>query len=567
MEALGQIAREKSVDRQVLVETLEAGLISAAKKKLGANADVHVEFDEESGEIRMHANMEVVDEATDRGAQVPIREATSIRSDARVGDMLRIDLPIAEFGRNAIQAAKQVLIQRVREAERDRVYDDFHDRVGELVTGIVQQVDRGSAIVKLDRTEAILPPREQISRDRYRQGEHLRALIMAVDKNAKGPQVVLSRTSTDFLVRLFESEVPEISDQIVEIRAVAREPGMRSKIAVISNDDKVDPVGACVGIKGSRVQAIVRELNGERIDIVPWSTDPVVYVGRALSPAKVKQVFVSEGGYEMRVVVEDDQLSLAIGKGGQNARLAAKLTGMKIDLMSEGEEERRNEVEQLMRVEVENLSGVGEKVAESLIRAGIETAGDLAGASVEQLVELPGIGAKTAEKLLSLASEAVAQRAVEVEEILAQRAAEAQAAEEAALAAEAEAAAQEAEVVEGAEVGAEAAAQEGEAVEGTEVEAGVGVAPEVIEAGEAEVVQAAEAETAPAAENEVGSETDVVDDSGMGAEDEPNVGAGPDAEADAGASQEETPPVPSEEEVLSAEETGEGDGRSNHDGA
>ncbi len=225
-----------------------------------------------------------------------------------------------------------MLIQRVREAERDRVFDDYHERVGEVVTGIVQQVDRGSVIVKLDRTEAVLPPREQISRDRYRQGEHVRAMIIAVDRNAKGPQVILSRTSNDFLMRLFESEVPEIADQIVEIRAVAREPGMRSKISVFSHDDKVDPVGACVGIKGSRVQAIVRELSGERIDIVPWSADPIVFVGRALSPAKVKQVQMAENGKEMRVVVEDDQLSLAIGKGGQNARLAAKLTGMKIDL-------------------------------------------------------------------------------------------------------------------------------------------------------------------------------------------------------------------------------------------
>ncbi len=424
MEALGQIAREKSVDRQVLIETLTAGLISAAKKKLGAAADVRVDFDEESGKIRMYANMEVVEEATDPGLQIPLHEAAAIRPDARVGDILTMDLPIAEFGRNAIQAAKQVLIQRVREAERDRVFDDYHDRVGELVTGIVQQVDRGSVIVKLERAEAVLPPREQITRDRYRQGEHLKALIMTVDKNAKGPQIILSRTSTDFLLRLFEAEVPEIADQIVEIRAVAREPGMRAKIAVISHDDKVDPVGACVGIKGSRVQSIVRELNGERIDIVPWSTDPIVYVGRALSPAKVKQVSITGSGNEMCVVVEDDQLSLAIGKGGQNARLAAKLTGMRIDLMSEGEVEHRSEVEQLMRIEIEHLAGVGEKLAESLIKAGIETAADLAAADLSALVELPGIGDKTAEKLLALAREALAQRAVEVEGLMSERSAE-----------------------------------------------------------------------------------------------------------------------------------------------
>ncbi len=465
IEALGQIAREKSVDRQVLIETLTAGLVSAAKKKLGATADVHVDFDEESGTIRMYANLVVVDDfdLNDRGTQVPRSEALRLRADARVGDVLTIDLPIAEFGRNAIQAAKQVLIQRVREAERDRVYGDYHDRVGELVTGIVQQVDRGAVIVKLDRAEAVLPPREQISRDRYRQGEHLKALIVAVDKNAKGPQIILSRTSTDFLLRLFEAEVPEIADQIVEIRAVAREPGMRAKIAVVSTDEKVDPVGACVGIKGSRVQSIVRELNGERIDIVPWSADPIVYVGRALSPAKVKQVHLAEGGNEIRVIVDDDQLSLAIGKGGQNARLAAKLTGMRIDLMSEGEEERRNEVEQLMRIEVEHLSGVGEKLAESLIRAGIETAADLAAAELSQLTALPGIGEKTAEKLLAIAREAVAQRAVEIDAVMKERAAAAAAADEDAAA--------------GAETADEAAVPAADAHVGDDVEVVAGVEP------------------------------------------------------------------------------------------
>jgi N utilization substance protein A len=511
IEALGQIAREKSVDRQVLIETLEAGLVSAAKKKLGATADVHVEFDEESGRIRMFANMVVVDQATDRGTQIPMREAVRTRADARIGDVLTIELPIAEFGRNAIQAAKQVLIQRVREAERDRVFDDYHDRVGELVIGIVQQVDRGSVIVKLDRAEAVLPYREQISRDRYRQGEHLRALIMGVDKNAKGPQIILSRTSTDFLLRLFASEVPEIADGIVEIRAVAREPGMRSKIAVVSHDDKVDPVGACVGIKGSRVQAIVRELNGERIDIVPWSSDPVVYVGRALSPAKVKQVHVSEDGKEMRVVVEDDQLSLAIGKGGQNARLAAKLTGIKIDLMSEGEVERRNEVERLMQIEVEHLAGVGEKMAESLIKAGIETAGDLAAAKLEQLVELPGIGAKTAEKLLALAREAIAQRAVEVEALLSQRAAEAAKAAEAAVAAEE----------------AEAAL----AMEGLGEVGGAQVAEEIGRAEVDEAVEVAEstgqAATAPEeAATETATESEEVQDSATGRDGERAQGFG-----------------------------------------
>ncbi len=465
MEALAQIAREKSVDQEILVETLEAGLMSAAKKKLGASANVSVDFDPESGGIEMYATMEVADDfgPIDRGYQMALIDAKRMKSDARVGDRIKIQLPIAEFGRNAIQAAKQVLIQRVREAERDRVFDEYHSRVGELVTTIVQQLDRGNVIVQLDRAEAILPGREQIGRDRFRQGEHMRALIAAVDKNAKGPQIVLTRASVEFLQRLFEAEVPEIADGVVEIRAIAREPGARSKVAVVSKDDKVDAVGACVGIKGSRVQSIVREMNGERIDIVPFSSDAVLYVTRALSPARVKQVTVSEDGTSMRVVVEDDQLSLAIGKGGQNARLAAKLTGFKIDLVSEGQIQRETELETMMRVEVEELPGVGPKVAELLIRAGFETAAELVGAELSKLTAIDGIAKKSAMKLQEIGERTLAERQRLVEAVIAEREAEEQAAAEAAaLEAAAEGAAPEPE-----QVAAEpaAAADEGPAVD------------------------------------------------------------------------------------------------------
>ena len=349
----------------------------------------------------------VVETVEDPALQLTVEEARTHKSDARVGDVLTFPLPIAEFGRNAIQTAKQVLIQRVREAERDRVFKEYADKIGILVRGVVQQVDRGNVIVKLDHSEGFLPAREQIPRSYHRQGDYVRAVVINVDKSAKGPQVILSRTHPDFLRRLFESEVPEIAESIVEIKAVAREAGFRSKISVYSTDPRVDAVGSCVGLKGSRVQSIVRELGGERIDIVPWSQDPSVFVSRALSPAKVMDVKVHEADKRMVVVVADDQLSLAIGKGGQNARLAARLTGWKIDLVSKSDQKKREEIERSTRIEVEKL-GLGEATTEKLISAGIETLQELLAAPLARLVEIPGIGEKTAEKVLATANEYVA---------------------------------------------------------------------------------------------------------------------------------------------------------------
>jgi N utilization substance protein A len=294
----------------------------------------------------------------------------------------------------------------VREAERERVFKEYSDKLGVLVRGVVQQVDRGNVIVKLDHSEGLLPAREQIARSYHRQGDYVRAVVINVDRSAKGPQVILSRTHPDFLRRLFESEVPEIAEAIVEIKAVAREAGSRSKISVYSTDPRVDAVGSCVGLKGSRVQSIVRELGGERIDIVPWSQDPAVFVSRALSPARVMDVRVHEAEKRMTVIVADDQLSLAIGKGGQNARLAARLTGWKIDLISKSEEKKRQDVERANRVEVEKLE-LGAATTEKLISAGIETVSELIGTPLAKLVEIPGIGEKTAEKLLQTAQEYV----------------------------------------------------------------------------------------------------------------------------------------------------------------
>jgi N utilization substance protein A len=407
LDALSQITREKSVDRALLVETLEAGLASAVRKKFGATADVEVKFSNETGQISVAIRRAVVETVEDPAVQMTVEEARAHKPDATVGDTLTFPLAIAEFGRNAVQTAKQVLIQRVREAERERVFKEYSDKIGTLVRGVVQQVDRGNVIVKLDHSEGFLPAREQIPRSYHRQGDYVRAVVISVDKSVKGPQVILSRTHPDFLRRLFETEVPEIADSIVEIRAVAREAGSRSKISVYSTDPRVDAVGSCVGLKGSRVQSIVRELGGERIDIVPWSQDPGVFVSRALSPARVMDVRIQEADKRMVLVVADDQLSLAIGKGGQNARLAARLTGWKIDLISKSDEKKRTELERASRVEVEKLE-LGEATTEKLISAGIETVQELLATALEKLIEIPGIGEKTAEKIMTTATEYLA---------------------------------------------------------------------------------------------------------------------------------------------------------------
>ena len=407
-EALAQLVREKSLDKKLVAETLEAGLVSAARKKHGLDADIQVKVDVDAGKIEMCIRKKVTARVHDPDCEISLAEAHKIKKTAKAGETVCVDLSVEEFGRNAIQSVKQMLVQRVREAERERIYNDFQGRIGEIVRGTVQQVDRASVIVKLERTEGILPGKESMPRDRFRHGEYVRACVIAVDKSTKGPQVTLSRTHPDFLRGLFAAEVPEIAERIVEIKNVAREPGNRSKICVVSNDEKVDAVGACVGVKGSRVQAVVRELGGERIDIVPWSADTVVFVTRSLSPAKVGDARVFESERRVEVVVSDEQLSLAIGKGGQNARLAAKLTGWKVDLLSLSQKEKLLAEERALRVDVENVSGIGPKLATKLMQAGIETAQDIEKKGLVGLTGVQGIGEKTAVKILASAAEAIA---------------------------------------------------------------------------------------------------------------------------------------------------------------
>lgn len=399
LEALRRISRTKQLDSAILVEALEAGILSAARKKFGATAEIEVVIEEEDDSLCVYLNKTVVEDIEDDSIEIELDEAREYDPAIEMGEILQIEVPLDDFGRNAIQAAKQIVVQRVREAEREQIYEEFQDRIGEIITGDVQQIERGGMVVNLGRTEALLPPREQIRRERYRQGDRIRAYLVSVEKTTKGPQIILSRTHPNFLKKLFRMEVPEIYDSVVEIMAIAREAGGRSKVAVVSHDERVDPVGACVGVKGSRIQTIVRELSGEKIDIVPFSSDPSVLVSRALNPAKVSRAVVNDAEHSVKAIVPDDQLSLAIGRGGQNARLAAKLTGWKIDIVGETEHQRELEVDLAQRVEVSELPGVGPKLAQALMDAGYRHVQDLEGMATEDLLKVDGIGEKTAEKI------------------------------------------------------------------------------------------------------------------------------------------------------------------------
>jgi len=417
-EAFNQLVREKRIDKKLLMETLAAGFSSAVKKKFGTAAEIEVAEDGK-GNIALYMIKEVVEEVTNNALEISLDEARKIDENAKMGDKVKVLVPFSSFGRNAIQITKQILMQKIREFERDRTYEEYKDRVGDIVSGTVQQVDRSGILVNLGNAEATIPAKEQIRRERYTQGSSIRACIMKVDKEEKGPMIVLSRTSPEFLKKLFAQEVPEIYEGIIEIKSVAREAGGRSKIAVYSRDDRVDAVGACVGMKGSRVQAVVNELSGERIDIVPWSEDISVFVTRALSPAKVSAVRVTDPEKKtVLAIVEEDQLSLAIGKDGQNVRLASKPTGWQIELMSSRELEQRERLQEQLTMAIEDMVGVTEKLAEKLKGAGINTVQKLHRAKPEELLEIPGLGPKTVEKLKSTAENTMNELDKALEELI-----------------------------------------------------------------------------------------------------------------------------------------------------
>jgi len=393
-----QVSRDKGIDRQILIQALEEALRSAARKRYGAKIDIEANYNEESGEIEVFQFKEVVDEITEPDLQITIEEGRKLDPECEVGDSLGTKMDAATFGRIAAQSAKQVIIQKLKDAERDAVYANFIDRKGEIINGIVQRFERGDIIVNLGATEAILPVREQVPKEGYRRGDRIRALIMDVLYETRGPQIVLTRTHPDFLVMLFKTEVPEIAEGIVDIKGAAREPGSRAKIAVSSTDSDIDPVGACVGMKGSRVQNVVQELRGEKIDIIPWHVDAAKFVCNALAPAEISRVIIDEENRSMEVIVPDEFLSVAIGKRGQNVRLASKLTGWHLDVNSETQ---YNETMQNGYNSLVKISGIGVSMADALFAKGLYSVEELATAEIEDLIQIRGIGEEKARQLIA----------------------------------------------------------------------------------------------------------------------------------------------------------------------
>jgi N utilization substance protein A len=397
-----QVGKDKGISRDTVVEAIEKALVTAARKKYGQEREIEGQFNENTSEIELFEFKTVVSNVTDPEVQIGVEQAREHDPDVQEGDQIGLKLDTTGFGRIAAQTAKQVIIQEVRTAERDIVYSEYKDRKGEIVHGIVRRIEKGNLIVDLGRAEAIVTRKDQVPREMFRVNERIRAYVLDVLKESKGPQIILSRSCTEFLIKAFEQEVPEIYEGIVRIEAAAREPGARSKIAVSSRDADVDPVGACVGMRGSRVQAVVQELRGEKIDIVPFSPDPVRYVCAALAPAQVSRVMVDDVNRSMDVIVPDEQLSLAIGKKGQNVRLAVQVTGWKIDMKSES---RMQEVQEELAEALSVVDGAGEYEAKVLLDHGVASLTELSEAPSELLTAIPGISEEGAEAVRAKASE------------------------------------------------------------------------------------------------------------------------------------------------------------------
>ncbi len=403
---LDEVGKVKGIGKEALIETLEAAVLSAARKKFGPHKDVEAHFNEEVGEVELFEFKTVVKEVKDPNLEISIEEAVELDPEVEISDSLGLKLDMGKLDRVSAQMAKQVIIQKVKDAERENIYNEYKDRKAELVNGIVHRFDRGDIIVSLGRTDAIIPVKEQIPRDTCRQGERIKAYILDVLKSSKTPQIVLSMTHPGLLIQLFEVEVPEIYEGVVKIKGAVREPGNRAKIAVYSEDSDVDPVGACVGMRGSRVRSVVQELRGERIDIVRWSEDPSEFVCNALAPAEISEVIIDEATRTMEVIVADDQLSLAIGKRGQNVRLAARLTGWRIDVKGEP---KTTEISEETYKSLIDIPGIGDSTARVLCNGGYFTARDIAGATTEELTRIEGIGEKKAGTFKKAAEEYLEQ--------------------------------------------------------------------------------------------------------------------------------------------------------------
>ncbi|ABR62257.1 NusA antitermination factor [Sinorhizobium medicae WSM419] len=400
------VAREKVIDREIVLAAMADAIQKAARSRYGSESNIRADINPKTGEIRLQRLLEVVEKAEDYSTQIPIELARDRNPDAKLGDFIADPLPPMDFGRIAAQSAKQVIVQKVREAERDRQYDEFKDRVGEIVNGTVKRVEYGNVIVDLGRGEGIIRRDEMIPRENMRYGDRVRAFVYDVRREQRGPQIFLSRTHPQFMVKLFTMEVPEIYDGVIQIKSVARDPGSRAKIAVVSNDSSIDPVGACVGMRGSRVQAVVGELQGEKIDIIPWSPDPASFIVNALQPAEVAKVVLDEDAERIEVVVPDEQLSLAIGRRGQNVRLASQLTGWDIDILTEQEESERRQKEFNERTQLfmEALD-VDEMVGQVLASEGFAQVEELAYVDLDEIASIEGFDEETSNEIQTRARE------------------------------------------------------------------------------------------------------------------------------------------------------------------
>lgn len=410
------VAREKSINREVVIEAMEDAIQKAAKSRYGSENEIQAKIDPVTGEIKLSRLLEVVETVVNEATEITLKAAKRAKKDIQLGEVLEEDLPPLDFGRVAAQNAKQVIVQKVRDAERERQYEEYRDRIGEVANGTVKRVEYGNVVVDLGRAEAIVRRDESLPRENFRYGDRVRAFIYDVRREQRGPQIFLSRTRPEFMAKLFAQEVPEIYDNIVNIKSVARDPGSRAKIAVISQDSAIDPVGACVGMRGARVQAVVNELQGEKIDIIPWSHDAATFIVNALAPAEVVKVVLDEDLERIEVVVPDDQLSLAIGRRGQNVRLASQLTGWEIDILTEQQESEQRQKEFTERTEkFMNALDVDEFIAQLLASEGFTSVNEVAFVDPTEISSIEGFDEDTAEEIQTRAREHIEQREAELQ--------------------------------------------------------------------------------------------------------------------------------------------------------